>query len=75
MNLPQFEAELQRSRGLVVGRYDSRYSGPTEDLLAENAGYDPSYSAVSGAFTAAINSYLRDDLKFNPEMTYRSVAE
>ena len=73
VNLPQFEAELQRSRGLVVGRYDSRYSGPTQDLLAEYAAYDPSYSAVSGAFTAAINSYLRDDLKFNPEMTYRAL--
>jgi carboxypeptidase C (cathepsin A) len=71
VNLPQFQAELQRSRGLVVGRYDSRYSGPTQDLIAENASYDPSFSAVSGAFTAAINAYLREDLKFNPEMTYK----
>jgi carboxypeptidase C (cathepsin A) len=70
VNLAQFQAELQRSRGLVVGRYDSRYSGPVEDLIAESAKYDPSFSAVSGAFTAAINAYLRQDLKFNPEMTY-----
>jgi carboxypeptidase C (cathepsin A) len=70
VTLPQFEAELERSRGLTVGRYDSRYSGATYDLLTEGAEYDPSYSAVSGAFTAALNSYLRDDLKFNPEMTY-----
>ncbi|MFZ0786111.1 MAG: hypothetical protein WA369_14080 [Candidatus Acidiferrales bacterium] len=70
VNLAQFEAELERSRGLVVGRYDARYSGPTTDLIAENASYDPSFSAVSGAFTAAINAYLRQDLKFNPEMTY-----
>ena len=73
VNLAQFEAELQRSSGLVVGRYDSRYSGPVQDLIAESATYDPSFSAVSGAFTAAINSYLRDDLKFNPEMTYRAL--
>jgi carboxypeptidase C (cathepsin A) len=71
VDLAQFEAELQRSRGLVVGRYDSRYSGPAEDPIAENAAYDPSFSAVNGAFTAAINAYLRQDLKFNPEMTYR----
>ena len=70
VNLAQFEAELQRSRGLVVGRYDSRYSGPMPDLIAEYAPYDPSFTAVSGAFTAAINAYLRQDLKFNPEMTY-----
>jgi carboxypeptidase C (cathepsin A) len=75
VNLPQFQAELQRSRGLVVGRYDSRYSGPTQDLLAENAQYDPSYSAVSGAFTAAVNSYIREELKFNPELTYRVLPE
>lgn len=71
VNLPQFEAELQRSRGLVVGRYDSRYSGPAPDLIAEYAPYDPSFTAVDGAFTAAINSYLRQDLKFNPETTYQ----
>ncbi|HTX16683.1 MAG TPA: hypothetical protein VMD77_15390 [Candidatus Baltobacteraceae bacterium] len=70
VNLAQFQAELERSRGLVVGRYDSRYSGPTWDLIAETASYDPSFAAVSGAFTAAINAYLRQDLKFNPEMTY-----
>lgn len=73
VNLPQFEAELQRSRGLVVGRYDSRYSGPAQDLLAENAQYDPSFSAVSGAFTSAVNSYIRGELKFNPELTYRAL--
>jgi len=73
VTLPQFEAELQRSRGLTVGRYDSRYSGPTYDLLTEGAEYDPSFSAVSGAFTAALNSYLREDLKFNPELTYETL--
>ena len=74
VTLSQFEAELERSRGLTVGRYDSRYSGPTFDLLTEGAEYDPSYSAVSGAFTAALNSYLREDLKFNPEMTYKTLS-
>jgi carboxypeptidase C (cathepsin A) len=74
VTLSQFEAELERSRGLTVGRYDSRYSGPTFDLLTEGAEYDPSYSAVSGAFTAALNSYLREDLKFNPEMPYNTLS-
>jgi carboxypeptidase C (cathepsin A) len=73
VTLSQFEAELERSRGLTVGRYDSRYSGPTYDLLTEHAEYDPSYSAISGAFTAAINSYLREDLKFSPELTYQAL--
>lgn len=71
----QFRAELDRSRGLTVGRYDSRYSGPTYDLLTEHAEYDPSFSAVSGAFTAGANRYIRQDLKFNPEQTYQVLPE
>jgi carboxypeptidase C (cathepsin A) len=70
VNLAQFNAELQRSRGLTIGRYDARYSGPTYDLLTENAEYDPSYTAVSGPFPAALNSYVREELKFTPEKDY-----
>lgn len=73
VSLPQFAAELQRSRGLTVGRYDSRYSGPTDDRLSEFARHDPSFDAINGAFNAAINSYLRQDLKFTPELTYETL--
>jgi len=73
VKLQQFRAELQRRAGLTVGRYDSRYSAPTYDLLAEYAQGDPSFEAVDGAFTAAINSYLRRDLKFSPELFYETL--
>jgi len=69
--LSQFNAELQRSRGLVIGRYDSRFTGNTYDLLTENYEFDPSYTAVVGAFTAAFNGYVRDDLKFGQDKTYK----
>ena len=72
VNLGQFRAELQRKAGLRVGRYDSRYSGPAYDLLAEYAQGDPSYDGVDAAFTAAINGYLRQDLKFSPELMYET---
>jgi carboxypeptidase C (cathepsin A) len=71
VNLPQFRAELLRSRGLTIGRYDARYNAATYDVLEEFAADDPSYDAVLGAFTAAFNSYLRDDLKFGEGMTYK----
>ena len=74
VKLPQFTAELERMRGLTVGRYDARYSGPMYDLLAEYARRDPSFDAVNGAFNAAINSYLRQDLKFSPELTYETLS-
>jgi carboxypeptidase C (cathepsin A) len=69
--LPQFDAEIQRSRGLTIGRYDARYSGPTYDLLTENSEFDPSFTAVAGAFTAAFNGYVREDLKFGQDKTYK----
>src|SRR5207245_2168898 len=68
--LGQFMAELQRSRGLVTGRLDSRFSGPLPDLLSENAPGDPQSSAVTGAFTAAVNAYLRGELKFDTPDRY-----
>ena len=74
VTLPQFNAELQRSRGLTIGRYDSRFSGPTYDLLTENSEYDPSFSAVAGAFTAGFNSYVREDLKYSPERNYETIT-
>src|SRR5713101_3201010 len=36
VTLPQFNAELQRSRGLTIGRYDSRFFVLNDDLITEN---------------------------------------
>jgi carboxypeptidase C (cathepsin A) len=68
--LPQFMQELQRARGLTTGRLDARFSGPTYDLLGEFADYDPQDKAISGAFTAVFNNYVRDELKFGQDKTY-----
>jgi carboxypeptidase C (cathepsin A) len=70
VSLPQFNVELERSRGLTTGRYDARYTMPTYDLLSEYAEEDPSYVAVRGAFTAAFNSYTREELKVTQERSY-----
>jgi carboxypeptidase C (cathepsin A) len=67
----QFTAELQRSRGFITGRLDARFSGPTGDLLSEFAGSDPQSDAISGAYIAAFNTYVRDELKFSqPDRPY-----
>ena len=71
VSLPQFQAELERHRGLTVGRFDSRFTGTTYDLLTEYAEFDPSFSAVRGAFTAAFNNYVRVDLKFGKGRVYK----
>jgi carboxypeptidase C (cathepsin A) len=70
VNLPQFMIELQRSKGLTTGRLDARFSGPIYDLLGEYAQYDPQDTGISGAFTAAFNTYVREELKFGQDKTY-----
>jgi carboxypeptidase C (cathepsin A) len=70
VNLGQFNAELMRSRGLTAGRIDARFTGYTFDLLTERAEDDPEGPAVGGAFTALINSYNHDELKFGKDMVY-----
>jgi carboxypeptidase C (cathepsin A) len=73
VNLQQFNVELKRTNGLTTGRYDSRYTMPTYDLLTEFAEDDPSYTAVRGAFTAALNSYEREELKVVQEISYSAL--
>jgi carboxypeptidase C (cathepsin A) len=70
VTLGQFSVELQRAERLQSGRYDSRYTMPTYDVLTEFAEDDPSYTGVRGAFTAGFNSYVREELKVPFERNY-----
>lgn len=74
VNLGQFRAELQRKEGLTTGRIDARFTGYTYDLLEENAQGDPEGPAVGGAFTALINTYNHDELKFGKDRVYHNSA-
>jgi len=74
VTLSQFRAELQRKEGLTTGRIDARFTGYTYDLLEENAQGDPEGPAVGGAFTALINAYNHDELKFGKDKVYHNSA-
>jgi carboxypeptidase C (cathepsin A) len=74
VNLPQFMKELQRSRGLTTGRLDARFSGWSYDLLGEYAEYDPQDTSITGPFTAVFNNYVREELKFGQDKTYRTLS-
>src|SRR5260370_5020814 len=65
--------ELQLSRGLTTGRLDARFSGWSDDLLGEYAEYDPQDASITGPFTAVFNNYVREELKFGPDKTYRTL--
>ena len=72
VTLSQFRVELQRSAGLTTGRIDARFTGYTYDLLEENAQGDPEGPAVGGAFTALINAYNHNELKFGGDKIYHN---
>ena len=72
VKLGQFMAELERREGKTVGRIDARFTGDTLDLLEETAEGDPEGPAVGGAFTAAVNAYTHNELKFGKDMQYNN---
>ena len=47
VSAPEFRKELLRDQGLVVGRLDSRFTGPTGDLLLSTPSHDPQSTAIS----------------------------
>ncbi len=66
----RFRKELLRSRGLTVGRLDSRYTGVDRDAAGATNEYDPAMEAWNGPFAAVINDYFRDDLKWETDTKY-----
>ena len=69
-----FRKQLLHSEGLILGAYDARLTGRDGDPAAQGAGFDPSSAAVTGPFSAAMNSYARSELKFEDDLPYELIA-
>jgi len=69
-----FRAELLRDEGLVLGRFDSRVTGRDGNPAGGAPEFDPSYAAVYGPFSAALNDYLRRDLEFESDLVYEILS-
>jgi len=70
----RFEKELLGSDDKTVGRYDGRFSTFDVDPVGDSADTDPSSDAVFGAFTAAFNQYVRDELHFKSDAKYEFLS-
>jgi carboxypeptidase C (cathepsin A) len=66
----QFLQELLRKRGLIAGRIDARFSGPSLNPLNDQMDYDPFFPAIGPAFTAGFRDYLHSELKFDEADDY-----
>jgi carboxypeptidase C (cathepsin A) len=69
-----FSKQLQLEDETTTGRLDARYKGPDMDPLSADAEYDPQSNAISSAYTAALNQYMRTDLKYGSDLTYKPGA-
>jgi carboxypeptidase C (cathepsin A) len=54
----RFRKELLRERGIVLGRFDTRYQGRDYDHVGELPDNDPSAYAIDSAYVSSANDYL-----------------
>ena len=71
---PRFRKELLRDRRVMVGRLDGRFTGLDADAAGETQEYDPSNTALQGAYTAMFGDYVRGDLKWESDLKYETSA-
>jgi carboxypeptidase C (cathepsin A) len=74
VNGGRFSKTLRDEEGFTTGRLDTRYAGPDFNRLSEEADYDPQEKAVGPAYTAAINQYLRSELHYGKNDTYKPTS-
>ena len=66
-----FQKELLGDQDLTTGTLDTRFTGPTIDPLSKIAAYDPQGAAISSAYIAAFNAYVRDRLHYGQDAYYK----
>ena len=65
VSAPEFEKELLRDQRLTLARLDTRFTGPTGDLLDTTPIHDAQSSAISSAYTSLFNTYVREELGYD----------
>lgn len=70
----RFYKELLRDQGLTIGRLDTRYTGRDYDSAGESPDNDPSFYGIDGAYTSAMNMWVREGLKYSPDTVYSSIG-
>jgi carboxypeptidase C (cathepsin A) len=70
IHIGRFVKELRRGEQVTVGRLDGRYTGTDLDSAGERYEYDPSYAAIQGPYSMALNQYVRAELGFESDLPY-----
>lgn len=69
-----FRKQLLHDEGLILGAYDARITGRDGDPASPYPDFDPSSAATMGPFSAAVNYYVRNELKFEDDLPYELLA-
>jgi carboxypeptidase C (cathepsin A) len=75
IEMESFRKELLHDRGLIIGRFDSRFSGPDPGTSGQYdpATDDPATAGVNGAYLAAFRNQLSVDLGYTTALSYRAL--
>ena len=71
INGGQFERNLLDDQGLTTGRLDTRFTGPSMDILSREADYDPQSASIGSAYVSGFNDYVRKTLGFGEGRVYK----
>ena len=74
VSMGMFSKELMREEHMIVGRYDSRFTGKVRSQTKETYDFDPSGEFISGQFGAGINHYFYEDLGVESDLPYKVVT-
>jgi carboxypeptidase C (cathepsin A) len=66
----RFRKELLRDKRLVIGRLDARFTAVDADAAGERQEFDPSNTALQGAYVALFQDYVRNELKWDSDLHY-----
>src|SRR5215471_5009034 len=70
IEIMRFTKELLRSERRTIGRIDARFLGIDRDAAGERPEFDPSIAAITGPYSGMLNDYVRNDLKFDSDLSY-----
>lgn len=67
----RFETELFRNSGVMLGRYDARYTSFMLDRVFDRPNFDPVDAAIDTSFVGAGNYFMRTILGYHTTLIYR----
>jgi carboxypeptidase C (cathepsin A) len=75
VEINRFTKELLRAERKTVGRLDTRFTGNDLDAVGEVPEFDPASASLDGPYAAAVNDYIRRELKYQSDLVYERLND